>query len=189
VGRCIPGKGSTKTDCMFEFFVDAPVDADIIKKAKLEITDGGAGDFDGEVNGTCIAHVLLCSNNDDPRIVNSGTGQQCPITDIDIFEVKKPHPANKKAEDVANANRILDAARTLGASTTSGSKSNILTYAPSLTAQDSCATVFLDVPLKAPDKKGKKSFKIRATDTFLEGTSLKKTKDNDSLGITCLPST
>jgi penicillin G amidase len=190
VGHCVPGKGSTKTDCIAEFFVDTPVDALAIKKAKIEMTDGGSSDFDGEANGVCIAHVLLCLNNDDPRIVNAKTGVQCPITDVDVFELKKPHPLNKKPEDVANANRILDAARSLapGGSTTTGTKGNVIEYTTPVTAHDDCATLYLAVPLKGPDKKGKKSFKLRATDLFMDAGHVKKTKDNDSLKITCLPS-
>ncbi len=76
LGRCMPGKGSPKTDCMSEFFVDTPVDSVAIQKAKVSLVDGSGSDVDGAADGTCVVHLVLCFNNNDPRIIDSN-GNQC----------------------------------------------------------------------------------------------------------------
>lgn len=178
LGRCVPGKGSPKTDCMAEFFVDTPVDAVGIRKGRVGVTDGASSDFDGSADGTCVAHLVLCFNSNDPRIIDS-KGQQCQSPEIDVFQMKKPRPDAIKAEDQANAAAILAAVGTLGPAVTTGDHSNILDFAPTVTTQDRCASTYVRIPLKN-GAATRKTFKTRVIRS--DGT-----KDSDALRITCSP--
>jgi hypothetical protein len=163
---------------MAEFFADVPIDPVAIDKAKLSLTDGGTGDFDGTANGTCVVHLVICINNNDPRIIDSND-QQCQSGEVDLFHLKKPRPDANKVEDQINGAAILAAAQTLGPSVTTGDHQNILDYGPSLTVQDKRVGTYVSVPLKN-GAKAKKMFKTRWTRT--DGT-----KDSDVMTVTCNP--
>jgi hypothetical protein len=175
-GRCIPGRGPVLTDCASEFFIDAPVTATDMKKAKLTITDGGTGDLDGAVNGTCAVHVIVCVNNNDPRLVDGG-GTPCAPTDVATMEVAKPRPDASRPEDQANGIALLNALKGLGASTTTGSHLNVLSYTVPVSTLGKCVGTYVEVPKRngAPTKK---IFKLKATDT-------NSVKDKDLLTIIC----
>jgi penicillin G amidase len=177
-GRCVPGKGGARTDCATEFFVDAPKTADEIKKAKLSITDGGSSDFDGSADGRCVAHVVICVNNNDPRLV-FGEGQQCSGADIDVFQLSRPKPDASRPEDQQNSNAILAAVKTLGPSVTTGDHGNIVDFGPAITSQDRCVGTYVTVPLR----NGHRARKTIGTKT----TRSDGTKDIDSLTIVCNP--
>ncbi len=178
IGRCAPGKGSRATDCAAEFFVDAPKSALEIKKARMSITDGGSYDFDGALDGRCVAHVVICVNNNDPRLTFS-QGQQCSGADIDVFQLSKPKPDASRPEDQQNANAILAAVRTLGPSVTTGDHDNVIDFGPAVTAQDRCVGTYVSVPLR----NGHKTKKTIGTKT----TRSDGTKDIDSLTLVCNP--
>jgi penicillin amidase len=178
VGRCAPGKGGPRTDCATEFFVDATKTADDIKKAKISLTDGGSSDFDGAADGRCVAHVVICVNNNDPRLIY-GQGQQCQGTDIATFQLSRPKPDASKEEDRVNADAVLNALRTLGPSVTSGRNENILTFGPAVTSQDRCVGTYVSIPLRNGNR-GKKVFGTKTVRS--DGT-----KDIDSLTIICNP--
>ncbi len=178
-GRCIPGKGSPKTDCSAEVLVDAPATPENLAKAQITLTDGGSADFDESANGTCVVHLFLCLNNTDPRIVDNHA-VQCQSADVNLFELKKPRPDAKKVVEAANGVALMNAARALGASVTIGDHGSILDYGPAVTAQNVCAPTYLRVPLKKPGVKGKQTFKILVTRS--DGQ-----KDTDTIKVTCNP--
>ena len=177
-GRCIPGKGSGKTDCTAEFFIDAPVTPTEISKAKVTIADGSPSDFDGTADGVCVVHMVLCLNNADPRIMTP-SGQACQSPDVDLFHLRAPRPDASKPEDQANANAIIGALGALGAASITGEHHNIVDYAPALAAQNACAGTYVRVPIRH-GQPSKKSFKTRV----LRGDG---NKDLDTLTITCTP--
>jgi penicillin amidase len=177
-GRCIPGKGSGKTDCIAEYFVDTPVTADEIQQAKLTIHDGGPSDIDGTANGTCVVHVVICLNNADPRITTP-SGSMCTSPDVDVFTLRSPRPDSSKSEDQANANAILGALETIGPNAITGDHKNEVDYAPAITAANKCVGTYLQVSLKN-GQAVKKSFKTKVARS--DGT-----KDLDKVVITCAP--
>ena len=178
VGRCVPGKGSGKTDCVAEFFVDTPVTQTEIMKAKLSLTDGGPSDFDGTSNDACVVHLVICLNNADPRVLTP-QGAMCQSPDIDLFHLRSPRPDGSRPEDRTNANAILGAVRSLGANVVIGDHDNIVDYGPLLTAQNKCAGTYLTIPLRNGEAT-KKVFKTRVVRSD-------RTKDLDKVTITCLP--
>lgn len=177
VGRCVPGKGSAQTDCATEFFIDATKTADDIKKAKISLNDGGNSDFDGTADGRCVVHVMLCFNNNDPRLLHKD--QQCHGADINTFELSKPRPDGSREEDRVNAASILTAVGSLGPSVTTGSHNNVLDFGPAMTTQDRCVGTYLTIPLR----NGKKTKMNVGAKTFRSDG----TKDTDSISITCNP--
>ena len=178
VGRCVSGKGGPRTDCATEFFVDAVSTADDIKKAKISITDGGAADFDGAADGRCVAHVVLCVNNNDPRLTY-GQGQQCQPTDVDVVQLSRPKPDSSREDDQLNAVAFLTAIKSLGPSVTGGAHDNVVDFGPAITAADRCVGTYLAIPLR----NGHRTQKRFGTKT----TSTDGTKDTDSLTIICNP--
>lgn len=177
-GRCVPGKGSGKTDCVAEFFIDTAVTATDIAKAKVTVTDGGSSDFDGTANGVCVVHTVVCLNNTDPRILTPA-GSMCTSPDVDFFHLRSPRPDSSKPEDKANATAILAAVGSLGANAVTGEHLNIVDYGPVLTAANKCAGTYLQIPVRHAQPT-KKIFKTRVVRT--DGT-----KDLDKVTITCTP--
>ncbi len=172
VGRCAPGKGRAQTDCATEFLVDAPGDERAIKRAKFSINDGGSSDFDGTANGSCVAHVLVCVNNLDPRLA-------CTPSDVDLVTLKRPKPDSRKTEEATNANALIAALRTLGTSTVKGNHKNIVDFAPPVGTQNRCAGAYLTVPTKNGRAR---SIKVRTRAEASSGAN-----DADSLTIVCNP--
>ena len=177
-GRCIPGRGSTTTDCTAEFFVDTPVTPAAIARAQVSVTDGSSTDLDGSVNGSCAVHVAFCVNNNDPRVVNA-QGQPCQSPDINLFHLRAPRPDSSRPEDQANGGAILAAVSSLGPSVTTGDHNNVIDFGPALTRQNACAGTYMVVPIRhgAPTKKVIKTRVVRT-----DGT-----KDLDTLRIVCTP--
>ncbi len=180
-GRCARGKGAKETDCIGEFFIDAPKDKKAFRQSKFEITDGDGFDFDRAGNNRCLAHVLLCVNNNDPRIVGRD-GQQCASPDIETYELVRPKTEFKfnKPADAPAAAALIDAIEMLGSSTVTGDDNNVVEFSPALTDQDRCTTAYIDVPLKN-GRKGKQRIKTRITRS--DGT-----RDKDRMRIICNPS-
>ncbi|TMA81016.1 MAG: penicillin acylase family protein [Deltaproteobacteria bacterium] len=178
-GRCLPGTGSPLTNCISEFFVDAPAAQTEIASTKVTIHDGGDGDFDGASDGTCVAHVVICLNNADPRIVN-GDGQVCQATDVAKFEVKTPRGDASKLEDRINARNVQALVKAFApVASVTGNHFTIINYSTPITTGNLCKSTYVRVPLRHGVKR-KKLFRIRATRS--DGIH-----DDDKLTITCEP--
>ncbi len=178
-GRCMPGKGSPTTNCISEFFVDAPVAQTQITSAKVTIHDGGDGDFDGASDGTCVAHLFVCLNNADPRIVNRD-GQVCQPTDVATFELKMPRTDAKGTDDRNNAKTVQALVKAFGpVASVTGDHFTIINYTAPIATPNVCKSTYVRVPLRHGLKR-KKTFRIRATRS--DGI-----RDDDKLTITCTP--
>jgi len=178
-GRCLPGKGSPMTNCISEFFVDAPAAQTQIASTEVTIHDGGDGDFDGASDGTCVAHLVICLNNADPRIVN-GNGQVCQATDVAKFEVKTPRGNAAKLEDSINGRNVQALVKAFApVASVTGNHFTIINYSTPITTGNLCKSTYVRVPLRQGLKR-KKLFRIRATRS--DGIH-----DDDKLTITCEP--
>jgi len=184
---CIPGGGSTKTDCQLEWLAvpvpllknGTPV-PDLkkgIQRNRLYCYDGDVRcDIDGAVNNSCTFQTRLCINNTDPRL-------PCTPLDLSTFEVRGPNPKRlRDAADAANLAALL-ANATFGVTvtnppTTPGVSNN--------TANTCSAKIDLLVPLKISGSgrvsKANRVIKIR-------GATTAGKKDADSLKLECRPTT
>ena len=177
-GRCVPGRGSRTTECAAEFFANAPVDANAIQKATITITDGGAGDLDATANGSCVVQLMICINNNDPRLTEPG-GSQCQSPDVASYQLKRPLPGTGRDEDKTNAAAILASLQSFGSSTAGGPHAATLTYTPPVTAQDSCVDTFVVIPIHN-GRPTRKFFKSLVTQS-------NGGRDADSLRVICTP--
>jgi cysteine-rich repeat protein len=166
----IPGTGSTKTDCIIEWKMD---DVAFDKKGRTShhqsCVDGDlACDHDGAVNGQCIFHVWLCSNNTDPNLplCQAGTG---PNGKGVVVVVQAKEPNLKQALKVPAHGETRKQLLRAGAVAPVGNGRNVC--GPRLS---------LRVPHKALGRKGVTAMKIKAI------TSL-NVKDTDILRLTCWP--
>jgi hypothetical protein len=176
-GRCAPGGGSPATDCALEFFVDAPSDAKVVKRGSFTINDGGGSDFDGTTNGSCVAHLMLCLNNNDPRLT-SGVGQ-CQSPDIKSITIKSPRPDSRKASEAAIGRAFSNLLRPLGTHILVGAHVNTIQYNTALTTQDRCLTTYLSIPIK--------NGRLTRQTIRLGTESSSGTRDADTIKISCNP--
>jgi hypothetical protein len=174
-GRCATGGGSVTTDCVTEFFVDANADAKAVKRGNFTINDGGGSDFDGATDGTCVAHVMLCLNNNDPRL----TGSSCFPSDIKSVTVKSPNPDSRNAVDGKIARDLITLLRAQGAHTLAGAHLNTVQYTSAIATQDRCITAYISIPIKNGHLT-RKSIRLSTLDSTGK-------KDVDSLKIACNP--
>jgi hypothetical protein len=183
-GTCVPGGGSTRTDCAGEilpFGVALQVPASGVPKTKVACTDGDrACDADGSVDGVCRLRTSLCLNNSDPRL------PLCTPSAVSAAEVKKPSRAKDDA-DTANRQALADAIVALGIELRD--KQTVVQPGEETAALDLCsAPVELQVPLgDTPNgfRKAKKPFGV----TFLRLDEAGRTllQDADKLVAECLP--
>ncbi len=174
-GRCAPGGGSPTTDCVGEFFVDAPSSVKAMKQASFTINDGGGTDFDGATNGTCVAHVMFCFNNNDPRLQGSG----CFGSDVKKITIKNPKPDSNKDVDAKIGNVVSSALQTLGANNVLGSHLNEIVYTTPVATQDRCVTAYVPIPIRN-ERLTRKTIRLRTEDSSGKA-------DVDSLKIACNP--
>jgi photosystem II stability/assembly factor-like uncharacterized protein len=188
-GDLVPGKGDPATDCMAEWGVRNPLndpwlDRKGLTNFKQECTDGDPTcDLDGSANGVCAVDVTVCLNVPDVRLVDPDTSlPACTPGSIGSWQLKKPFPDSIKPFEAPNAVALRDAVAALAANTISGSHQEVVTFgAPLATAETCTAPVRVQVPLKAPGKKGKAVFKMQVR----SGT----TKDTDKIVVRCFPAT
>ncbi|MEB2285980.1 MAG: hypothetical protein B6D46_04830 [Polyangiaceae bacterium UTPRO1] len=174
-GRCAPGGGSPVTDCATEFFVDAPADAKALKQNSFVINDGGGSDFDGATNGACVAHVMICLNNNDPRLQASG----CFPNDVKSVTIKSPRPDSRKPVDAKIGRDLSALLRSLGPNLVLGNHVNTIQYQTALATPDRCVTAYLSIPLRN-GKLTRKVVRLRTEDSAGKA-------DVDSLKIACRP--
>ena len=175
-GRCAAGGGSVTTDCVSEFFVDAPTDEKSIKRNSFTINDGGGTDFDGATNGTCVAHVMICLNNNDPRLMGSG----CFGSDVKTITIKNPKPDSRNDVDGRIGRDLSTILQSLGANNVTGPHVNVIEYTTPIATQDRCVTAYLTVPIRN-GRLTRKTIRLRTEDSTGK-------VDVDSLKIACDPS-
>lgn len=174
-GRCAPGGGSPTTDCQMEFFADAPVTEKSLKQNSFTITDGGGTDLDGTANGTCVAHVMLCLNNNDPRL----QGSACFPSNVKSVTIKTPKPDSKVAVDGKIGRDLSTLLRSLGPNVVQGPHLNTISYTTPIATQDRCLTAYVSIPIRN-GRLTRKVIRLRTEDS--NGRA-----DVDSLKIGCNP--
>jgi cysteine-rich repeat protein len=112
-GRCLPGGGSLRTDCLLEF---APVGYPSYNRKRTKVRpyltceDGDpACDMDGHRDGQCTFGVSMCLGNDDPRL------PECAPSMVYGVEVMSPRPDRITPPlNFINARRLEMAAEEFG---------------------------------------------------------------------------
>ena len=171
-GRCASGGGSPTTDCALEFFVDANGDEKAVKRSSFTINDGGGSDFDGATNGTCVAHLMLCVNNNDPRLT-------CTSPDIKRVTIKGPKPDTLKPVEGAIGRGLSNALKSLGPNLVTGLHLNTIEYNTAITTQDRCVPMYIAIPIK--------NGRLTRQTIRLRTESSAGKADTDSVRIACNP--
>jgi cysteine-rich repeat protein len=166
----IPGKGSTKTDCIIEWKMeDVALDRKGRPSRKQSCTDGDPTcDHDGTVNNECTFHVWVCSNNSDADLpLCQAGGGPYGVGLVAFAHVRTPSfkQALKRPVDAENREKLMAAA------TTAPVGNDLNVCGPRLTIR---------VPHKKPGRKGTKLLRLKAT------TDLNM-KDADALKLVCFP--
>jgi len=174
-GRCATGGGSVTTDCVTEFFVDAAADEKAVKRSSFVINDGGGSDFDGSADGSCAVHVLICLNNNDPRLA----GSACFPSDIKSVTVKSPNPNGRNAVDAKIGRDLVALLRAQGPNLLLGSKQDTVQYTNAIATQDRCLTAYVKIPIRN-GRLTRKVIRLRTLDSAGR-------KDVDTLKIACNP--
>lgn len=185
-GVCVPGNGSSRTDCAAELL---PVNAYLtpsrstgIPTPNVACMDGDPScDADGAANGVCHLRTVMCLTNTDPRL------PACGPQALDALEVKKPKSTGGDAADAANLTAIQQAAQSLGLAIRS--KNVTITPGPGSSAPNACTTTpfELAVPLVQSGsgaRKGRKSFSLKFSDLDSDGRIA--ATDTDKLVVDCL---
>jgi hypothetical protein len=157
--RLVPGKGSSKSECVSEFYGVQLVAPKPEKPAKLAVcVDGAPCDADGSVNDECVFPIGVCLNVDDERF------PECQSSEVATFVIKTQKPANPSVDTLA---------------------ADLLADAP--VHGERC--YFSDgfrVPVKLTNKgarkDGKGALKLQAV-----GAGEKPLKDTDALKLVCRP--
>jgi 6-phosphogluconolactonase (cycloisomerase 2 family) len=149
-GRCLPGGGNKRTDCLVEFNTAAPVAvnrAGTMVLNTLRCEDGDPRcDRDGQKNGQCTFGVTVCLANRDPRF------PRCQASGVTRFEVLSPRPDKSKSSmDRSNALALESAVGRLGVGIVR--KGRVLTAGSANAGGDSCTGL---LELVAPVGKGKR---------------------------------
>lgn len=183
-GRCVPGGGSSATDCLAEVLpigVSLAIGRDGVPGTKVACVDGDpACDRDGAADGRCTVGAILCLNNSDPRL-------QCSPIAVDVVTIRKPGRPRDEA-DSANRAALEQAATSLGLAVES--RGAPVVPGPGTDVANACTptAALLRIPLKS----GRGGF-VKATRTFslrFEGPGAvagKTAVDTDKLVVTCLP--
>jgi hypothetical protein len=148
-----------------------------VKRGSSTSNDGGGSDFDGTTNGSCVAHLMLCLNNNDPRLT-SGVGQ-CQSPDIKSITIKSPRPDSRKASEAAIGRAFSNLLRPLGTHILVGAHVNTIQYNTALTTQDRCLTTYLSIPIK--------NGRLTRQTSRLGTESSSGTRDADTIKISCNP--
>ena len=179
-GRCTPGAGGTRTDCVTEWLLEpTPPLASLrtgrrnVPTYRIECTDGDPRcDFDGVAgkNGSCLFHVAVCANNADPR----PAAKRCTPTAITEYRVLAPSVRRPRdAADVANAATLLQALADLALPLAPAIANGRVTFAAPLSTLDLCTT-FQDVVIPV----GTRFLRTRALTPA-------KRADDDQLRLRC----
>jgi hypothetical protein len=175
-GRCIPGGGSKKADCLVEFNptpAGAPNKKRTTVLGTLRCSDGQAScDLDGAKNGTCTFGVAVCLGNADPRLA------KCQPSHMVALEVLSPSAERGKTElDKQNALSLEHSFETMGVEIRR--QGQVVTQAASVASAASCSALTeLVVPAPKGAKPTRRKFKLR-------GDASDGRRDLDTLILEC----
>ncbi len=190
VGDLAAGRGRRQTDCYVEWAVHNPTNTPFFDKrgivrVKQECTDGDpACDADGMADGACTFEVGVCVKNEDPRLVKKGVSV-CVPQDIASWRIRRPTPDSDSSVDAVNAVALRGAVEALdpsGSPTIGGEHQEVVEFSSAITEVGACTSLVpIEVPLKAPGRKGK--VRLRTSAVPAGGGK----PDKDVLILKCLP--
>jgi hypothetical protein len=173
-GRCIPGGGDPRTDCLAEFNSPGPVQRRKGGKVRrvLRCIDGDpACDQDRTADGTCTFAVSLCFGNDDPRF------PACRATDPRRIDIREAPDGLAASRLLALASGVGIEARLRGQQVVTPSATAGTTFA----TRNACTEpTLLQVPAPAPGKRRVRRW-IRMTTSDAQGR-----RDRDRLRLECV---
>ena len=106
-GRCLPGSGSAKAECVAEWLLNPPpVYTSKRPPTRVVCHDGDSCDADEDPNNhSCTFQVALCFNNHDSSLT------KCSPSDTTTVEMMAPDRNGKRnrPEDTPNADALLNA--------------------------------------------------------------------------------
>jgi 6-phosphogluconolactonase (cycloisomerase 2 family) len=161
-GRCIPGGGSPRSDCLLELNPSGPVTLNRTASRVLGVlrcADGDAAcDRDGSVNGMCTFGLSVCLANSDPRL------PRCSSAAIRSYEIMSPHAErSRSAMDQSNARAFEEMLAALGLEIRRGK--SVVTAAAAPAGQNLCSPL-VEVAMPAPAPGGRpvrRKLQMRAT--------------------------
>jgi hypothetical protein len=177
-GRCIPGGGPKRKDCLVEFNTSGPVNLNRKRTSVRRLVrciDGDSWcDRDGVADGKCTFGVSVCLGNADPRF------PRCIPAKILDFEVIKPDPMDSAAAlDQANALALEHTLADLGLAIRHGNQIVIGALAP---AGDNVCSPLTNLVVPAPAVSGGKPVRRRFR---MRGHSIDHRADSDRLILEC----
>ncbi len=188
---CVPGGGSTRTDCLVEWQVlPTPPPSNGFPSARIDCVDGTSCDGDGSANGECLVSINICINNVDSRLPDCNAATLgLPKLEIASVQLAKPLKVKRDGFDAANKAAIIEALRSLNVPVTARELGLLSSGGGS--AEQACTGTPLRfrVPLtihRGAVTKSRKTIKILATTPPPAGGT-KGIFDRDRLKISCLP--
>jgi len=149
-GRCLPGGGSSRSDCLLEFNPSGPVTLSGARLSSvLRCADGDpACDRDGRVDGKCTFGLSACLGNNDPRL------SRCQPADVLTFEIMSPHAQRSRSPlDQANALAFEEMLASLGLEVRRGK--TVIAAATGSGVQNVCSPL-IELSMPAPAAEGRK---------------------------------
>src|SRR5262249_8161577 len=121
------------------------------------------------------AHVMICLNNNDPRL----TGSACFGSDVKSVTIKSPKPDSRNAVDGKLGRDLSTLFQAQGANIVLGTHVNTIQYNTPIATQDHCITTYVSIPIKN-GRLTRKTIRLRTEDSTGKA-------DVDSLKIACNP--
>ena len=182
---CVPGGGSTASDCAFEWLVTPPpplAGTGLPSRKPVCYEGDPLCDADPDIgNHLCVFPLTLCINNGDARLAD------CTPSNLAAFEVHKPSARHlRDSADAANLDALENGVNQDFAVTVLRNGNPFLIGGPNADP-DACGSVLsIEVPLRVQRsgrlKRGRRT--LRVVSLALDGR-----RDADSLKLECRPST
>jgi hypothetical protein len=208
-GTCIPGRGSSATDCAAEWFVYTTPSPNVVKgfpDYRVGCQNGNPGcDFDNDATDDhCTFHVKVVVNNHDPRLTD------CSATQVTTFELMNPRLTSSDPFDQANITEFKKAMN--GKRCDNDTTRSCLTNSDCLSGGNCTVSALIGVPfvsrgttvlsgvtnstpdndtnvmeIKVPLKSGSSGPKAQTRVFRYRVTNAAGKKDTDLLKLTCTP--
>ena len=169
----IPGAHRGGRGCLLEWALANTPAAGFPGAAQTCIDGDPACDQDGVTDGVCTFHVSACLNVTDPRL------PKCVAESIDFAKVRRPSPLRPADQvETGNAQRLVDALKTLGVSVRSGD--TVLQQGTPDGSHDHCTAAFVQRVPHPPNATGRRLLSTGAT-------ALNGDRTANRIALSCLP--